>query len=72
MTSVRELNDILERFAASGWELLALPAQAWLDGGGDRDRLIDVICQAERLCGSCGCELDPLYPRARELLSRQK
>ena len=72
MTSVRELNDILERFAASGWELLALPAQAWLDGGGDRDGLIDAICRAEQLCGSCGCELDPLYPRALELLSQQK
>ena len=34
-----ELNEILQKFAASGWELIAVPSRAWLDGQGDRDKL---------------------------------
>ncbi len=63
-----ELRAILRQFAASGWPLIAAPAQAWLDGAGDRAALTDAIRQAERECGSCGCALDPLYPRALALL----
>jgi len=62
------LHGILERFAASGWELIADPARKWLDGKGDRAVLRAAIQQAERECGSCGCELDPLYQRALEML----
>lgn len=62
-----ELRSILEKFAASGWDLIAVPAQDWLDGKGDRDTLIAAIKQADRECGSCGCELDPLYKRALAL-----
>ncbi len=62
-----ELRYILEKFAASGWDLIATPAQNWLDGNGERDTLIAAIEQADRECGSCGCELDPLYKRALEL-----
>lgn len=65
---MEELKVILEKFAASGWDLIAVPARRWLDGGGSRDDLIPAIRQAERECGSCGCELDPLYRRALELL----
>ncbi len=62
-----ELKGILEKFAASGWELIAEPAQAWLEGRGDRESLLASIEQANRECGSCGCELDPLYRRALAL-----
>lgn len=65
---MEELRDIMEAFAASGWELIAVPAQQWLNGTADREALIAAIRQADAECGSCGCELDPLYKRALELL----
>ncbi len=65
---MEDLDVILKRFAASGWDLIAVPARRWLDGQGERAEFIAVIQQAERECGSCGCEVDPLYQRALELL----
>lgn len=65
---MRELKSIMEKFVASGWDLIAVPAQQWLDGKADRDTLVTAIKQADIECGSCGCELDPLYKRALELL----
>lgn len=65
---MEELRDIMEAFVASGWELIAVPAQRWLNGTADREALIAAIRQADAECGSCGCELDPLYKRALELL----
>ena len=50
------------------WELIAAPARGWLEGRTDRDALVAAIRQADRECGSCGCELDPLYKRALALL----
>ena len=38
-----ELQSILEKFAASGWDLIAAPSQAWLDGRGDKAALIHAI-----------------------------
>lgn len=68
MSTVKEeLKTIMGKFAASGWDLIAAPAQAWLDGTGDNVALIAAIEQANRECGSCGCELDPLYQRALAL-----
>ncbi len=64
-----ELEAIMEKFAASGWDLIAVPAQEWLNGGGDKASLIAAIEQADRECGSCGCEFDPLYKRALALQS---
>ena len=43
-----ELQSILEKFAASGWDLIAAPSQAWLDGRGDKAALIHAIQQADR------------------------
>ena len=63
-----ELKGILEKFEASGWQLIADPARAWLSGNGDPAALRAAIEQADRECGSCGCELDPLYTRALALL----
>lgn len=65
---MEELKSIMEKFVASGWDLIAVPAQQWLDGKSDRDALVLVIKQADKECGSCGCKLDPLYKRALELL----
>lgn len=65
---MRELKSIMEKFVASGWDLIAIPAQQWLDGKADRETLVSAIKQADKECGSCGCELDPLYKRALELL----
>ena len=65
---MNELQGILEKFAASGWELIAAPSHAWLDGRGDKAALMRAIQQADRECGSCGCALDPLYKRVLALL----
>lgn len=63
-----ELRAIMEKFAASGWELIAVPAQQWLVGKSDRQTLIDAVTQADKECGNCGCEFDALYKRALELI----
>lgn len=65
---MEELKSIMENFVASGWELISVPAKEWLDGKSDKDALISAIKQADKECGSCGCELDLLYKRALELL----
>ena len=65
---MRELKSIMEKFVASGWDLIAIPAQQWLDGKADRETLVSAIKQADKECGNCGCELDALYKRALELL----
>lgn len=63
-----ELKNIIEKFMKSGWDLISIPAQNWLEGKENKDELISVIKQADKECGNCGCELDPLYKRALELL----
>lgn len=63
-----ELKEIMTKFAESGWNLIAEPAKQWLDGTADMDKLIAAIAQADGECGSCGCDFDPLYKRALELL----
>ena len=65
---MEELKTIMEKFAESGWELISVPAKQWLEGKGNRNTLIASVKQADKKCGSCGCELDPLYKRALELL----
>ena len=65
---MEELKTIMEKFVESNWDLISVPAQDWLDGKADRDALISAIKQADEECGSCGCDLDPLYKRALELL----
>ena len=64
-----ELKTIMQKFASSGWGLIAIPAQQWLDGNVDKAALIAAIGQADKECGSCGCDFDPLYKRALELLA---
>lgn len=65
---MEELKAIMEKFLESGWDLISVPAQEWLNGKADIDSLIAAIEQADVECGSCGCDMDPLYKRALELL----
>ena len=62
-----ELIQIMTKFSESGWDLIDAPSQAWLAGNGDRDKLIAAIERADKECGSCGCEVDPLYKRMLSL-----
>ncbi|MBQ8186769.1 MAG: hypothetical protein IJX93_03730 [Clostridia bacterium] len=64
-----ELREILEKFASCGWDLIDKPSKDWLDGKSNKDELIRAIKTADEQCGSCGCEFDPLYKRALELLA---
>lgn len=68
MKTMEELRSILERFASSGCELIAVSSQLWLDGQPDLPMLWEAILQADKECGNCGCELDLLYKRALQLL----
>ena len=62
------LNDILKKFAASGWDLIAAPSKKWLAGEENRDELLTAIRQASAECSINGCEYEPLYKQALELL----
>ena len=62
-----ELRSILKRFADSGWELISVPADAYLCGESVKDELIAAVEQANEECGNCGCEYDELYRRFLEL-----
>lgn len=66
-----ELTAIITKFAESGWDLIDAPSKAWLDdssGEAAKLTLIEAVKQADKECGSCGCEFDPLYKKALELL----
>jgi len=67
---MEELKEIIKKFANSGWNLIADPAQQWLNGNVDKNILIEAIKQADKECGSCGCEFDALYKKALELLQK--
>ena len=67
-----ELIKIIEKFSDSGWDLIDMPSKKWLTdnkSSNATDELIKAVEQADKECGSCGCEFDPLYKRALELLS---
>jgi exosome complex RNA-binding protein Rrp4 len=71
-----ELIGIITKFAESGWDLIDAPSKAWLDldkdGKESNDTAVALtaaIEEADKECGSCGCEFDPLYKRALELLN---
>jgi hypothetical protein len=64
---MEELKVILKKFSESGWDLIADPSKAYLDGTGTKEALIKAIEQADKECGNCGCEFDPLYKKCIEL-----
>ncbi|MEG0456641.1 MAG: hypothetical protein RR549_00720 [Oscillospiraceae bacterium] len=55
------INEILEKFVLSGWDLISLPAQKYLEDKSNKEQLIKAVKQADEECGSCGCEFDELY-----------
>ena len=66
-----ELIKIIEKFSESGWDLIDGPSKKWLadkKSSNATTELIKAVEQADKECGSCGCEFDPLYKRAKELL----
>lgn len=65
---MQELKSIMEKFAESGWGLISIPAQEWLNGKADKGALISAIQKADKTCGNCGSGFDSLYKRALELL----
>ncbi len=65
---MEELKEILKKFIDSGWDLISVPAQEWLNGNCEKDDLLAAIKQADKECGSCGCNLDDMYKRAIEIL----
>lgn len=65
---MEEIKNILEKFAGSGWDLIAIPSKAYLNNTESVENLIKALEQANIECGSCGCEFDPLYKRCIELL----
>lgn len=58
---------ILEKFAASGWYLIATPSTRYLNGDESKEVLIKAIEEADKECGNCGCEFDALYKRFLDL-----
>lgn len=64
----QELLDILKAFAASGWDELTLPVRQFLEGKASAAALREAVLRAQAVCGTCGCALDALYPRALMLL----
>ncbi|WP_313119679.1 hypothetical protein [Proteiniclasticum ruminis] len=63
-----ELRSILIKFVDSGWDLISIPSQGYLDGVVSEETLLEAVKQADKECSSCGCELDPLYKRCMVLL----
>lgn len=44
---MQELRVILEKFSGSGWDLIAIPTKAYLDGNGTKEELIKAIEQVD-------------------------
>ena len=68
----QELVAIVKQFAESGWDVIDAPAKTWLsitDCADSTKALIAAIKQANEECGGCGCDMDPLYKKALELLA---
>jgi len=69
--SNQALKDVVQKLADSGWDLIDAPAKAWLsvtDCADTTAKLIAAVEQANKECGSCGCEMDSLYGEALKLL----
>lgn len=62
-----ELQSIITKFAQSGWDLIANPATTYLNEKNNQVEFIEAVKKADELCGSCGCDFDPLYKRFLEL-----
>jgi hypothetical protein len=72
---MEELVKIVTKFTESGWDVIDIPSKAWLSAINESGlnhnttkELLKAVEQADKECGNCGCEFDPLYKRALELL----
>ena len=70
-----ELIEIITKFAESGWDIIDTPSRVWLNANINGEvseavtaELVAAVDKADKECGSCGCEFDPLYKRALVLL----
>jgi len=71
MSVNHDLVSIATKFAECGWDAIDAPAKDWLgtkDDPGKKSALVAAVRRADAECGSCGCEFDPLYKKALELL----
>ena len=66
---MEEIKVIIQKFARSGWDLIAIPSKAYLDGNGIKEDLIKAVEQADKVCGNCGCEFDALYKKCLKMKS---
>lgn len=57
---MEELKFIMEKFVASGWDLISIPAQQWLEGKADKDILVSAIKQADKECGKLRLRIRPV------------
>ena len=72
---MEELVEIITKFSESGWDVIDIPSkkrllalnESGVENNASKD-LINAVEQANKDCGNCGCEFDPLYRRALELL----
>ena len=71
----KELVEIVTKFVESGWDVIEKPSKIWLEDNGENEKsnnstteLIKAVEQADKECGNCGCEFDPLYKKALSLL----
>ena len=71
----QELKSIVKQFAESGWDLIDAPSKLWLEYDGDCEettaKLIEALKEANKQCGTCGCEMDALYGKALQLLNAE-
>lgn len=63
------LQSILEKFVQADWDLISAPSKAYLDDQCSPEVLLNALTEADRQCGSCGCDFDPLYKKAIDLIS---
>ncbi len=51
---MKELKIIMQKFANSGWDLIAKPAKQWLESNVNRKEIIEAIKQSDKECVNCG------------------
>jgi hypothetical protein len=68
-----DLVRIVTKFAESGWDVIDKSSKTWLSANNEngltdtiKNELIEAIKQADKECGSCGCDYDPLCKSALE------
>jgi hypothetical protein len=72
MSNNQELRTIVTKLSECGWDVIDAPAKKWLSvtDCADTDKeLVAALKQADADCGSCGCEMDPLYKKALEIMN---